>query len=343
MHTLQARLLPFLIVLAVLVVPPSQAQNRDTDELGGALSSIGQQYADNYTQPITDALGANLNAGLFRTAEVGGEGIIPVIDVYVGVAGMGALTSGSASSFAPQTEKIPADDGGMLKVKYEPNQVPTVFGEERSPGQANIFDESDQKIGEVDLPSGLINTPIAPLAIPQIGAGTVLGTDAQVRFLPETSISDYGSVSLFGLSVRHSLSQYIPLSPVNLAVQGTWQSLSLSGSDDSINSGEIVDASGWALNAQVSKSLPVAPITFYGGLQYEQFGVDVGYTFEATTNQRGNSQTSTTTSTVSFEQDASNNVRALAGVSVTLAVIQLNVDYALASNNTVSAGVGITL
>jgi hypothetical protein len=133
--------------------------------------------------------------------------------------------------------------------------------------------------------------------------------------------------------VRHSLSQYIPLSPVNLAVQGTWQSLSLSGSDDSINSGEIVDASGWALNAQVSKSVPVAPITFYGGLQYEQFGVDVGYTF----------QTSAGTSTVSFEQDASNNVRALAGVSVTLAVIQLNVDYALASNNTVSAGVGITL
>ncbi|WP_251981219.1 DUF6588 family protein, partial [Salinibacter ruber] len=87
MHTLQVRLLPFLITLAVLIVPPSQAQNRDTDELGGALSSIGQQYADNYTQPITDALGANLNAGLFRTAEVGGEGIVPVIDLYVGVAG----------------------------------------------------------------------------------------------------------------------------------------------------------------------------------------------------------------------------------------------------------------
>ena len=341
MHTLQARLLPFLIVLAVLIVPPSQAQNRDTDELGGALSSIGQQYADNYTQPITDALGANLNAGLFRTAEVGGEGIIPVIDVYVGVAGLGALTSGSKTAFRLSEDDIPTDDK-TLTIEYPDEDLPTVFGEENSPRNATLK-ENGQEVGDVELPPGLLDTPIAPLAIPQIGVGTVFGTDAQVRFLPETSISDYGSVSLFGLSVRHSLSQYIPLSPVNLAVQGTWQSLSLSGSDDSINSGEIVDASGWALNAQVSKSVPVAPITFYGGLQYEQFGVDVGYTFEATTNQRGNSQTSTTTSTVSFEQDASNNVRALAGVSVTLAVIQLNVDYALASNNTVSAGVGITL
>ena len=256
-----------------------------------------------------------------------------MIDLYVGVAGMGALTSGSKTAFRLSGEDIPTDDG-TLTITYPDEDLPTVFGEETSPGQAIISDNDPLTPDEtVDLPPGLLNTSIAPLAVPQIGAGTVLGTDAQVRFLPETSISDYGSVSLFGLSVRHSLSQYIPLSPVNLAVQGTWQSLSLSGSDDSINSGEIVDASGWALNAQVSKSVPVAPITFYGGLQYEQFGVDVGYTF----------QTSAGTSTVSFEQDASNNVRALAGVSVTLAVIQLNVDYALASNNTVSAGVGITL
>ncbi|WP_263786222.1 DUF6588 family protein [Salinibacter grassmerensis] len=332
MHSLHIRLLPLLIALAFLIVPPSQAQ--DTDELGNALSSIGQQYADSYTQPVTDALGANLNAGLFRTAEVGGEGIIPVIDVYVGVAGTGALTSGLQDSFQSQEDDEFKSGGNTFTIDYPENtDLPTVFGDKNFSGEAEILNEDGQKVGSASLPSGLLDTPIAPLAVPQIGAGTVLGTDAQVRFLPETSISDYGSVSLFGLSVRHSLSQYIPLSPVNLAVQGTWQSLSLSGADDSANPGEIVDASGWALNAQVSKSVPVAPITFYGGLQYEQFGVDVGYTFE----------TDAGTSTVSFDQDASNSVRALAGVSVTLAVIQLNVDYALASNNTVSAGVGIAL
>jgi len=136
-------------------------------------------------------------------------------------------------------------------------------------------------------------------------------------------------VGLFGLSVRHSLSQYIPLSPVSIAVQGTYQTLSLSGEQQD----DIVDASGWALNAQVSKSVPVAPITFYGGLQYEQFGVDVDYTF----------QSSAGTAQIQFEQDAQNSVRALAGVSVTLAVVQLNVDYAVGANNVVTAGLGITL
>lgn len=320
-----------LVLIALLAAAPAKAQN--SPEFADALGRVGEQYALNYARPVTDALGANLNAGLFRTAEIGGEGILPVIDLYVGVAGMGTLTSGLGTSFTPQERTITTDRGRTLTISYEPDQVPTAFGEERSPGQAVITDQASGMSETVNLPPGVLDTPIAPLVVPQIGAGTVLGTDAQLRFLPETNFSDYGSVSLFGLSVRHSISQYIPLSPVNIAVQGSWQSLSLSGTEDSDNSGNIVDASGWALNAQVSKGVPVVPITFYGGLQYERFGVDVGYTY----------QTDIGTSTVSFEQDASNNVRVLAGMSVTLALLQINVDYALSSNNTVSAGMGLAL
>jgi hypothetical protein len=135
---------------------------------------------------------------------------------------------------------------------------------------------------------------------------------------------------MVGLAVRHSISQYIPLFPVNVAVQGAWQSIGLSGTQQD----DIVQATGWALNAQASKSVPVLPVTFYGGLQYESFEVDVDYTFE----------TSAGTTDVMFSQTASNNFRALAGLSVSLAVARLNVDYALgSSNNVVSAGVGITL
>ena len=298
--------------------------------LGFALFASPAQAQDD----LGDALGANLNAGLFRTAEVGGEGVIPVIDVYVGVAGMGALTAGLEDSFRPTDDQVQTENDRTLRIEYPNTDLPTAFGENESPGRADIIDqETGMKVDEAPLPSSLIDTPIAPLGVPQVGVGTVLGTDAQLRYLPETNISSYGSVSLFGLSVRHSLSQYIPLSPVNVAVQGTWQSLALSGSEESRNPDEIVDASGWALNAQASKDIPVLPITFYGGVQYEQFGVDVNYTF-ATNGE---------TSTIAFDQDAANSVRALAGVSVTLAVIQLNVDYALGSTNTVSAGVGLAL
>lgn len=314
------------VLAAVLMIPLSaQAQS---DNLSEALGTIGEQYADNYTQPVTDALGAGLNAGLFRTAEVGGTGLVPVVDVYVGVSVMGVSTAGSSSSFQPETEQFTTANGRTVTIDYGPDRVPTAFGEEQSPGTATISDEQGNST-QVELPPGLLNTSIAPLAIPQVGVGTVLGTDAQVRYLPETSISSYGSVSLFGLSARHSISQYIPLSPVDLAVQGTWQSLSVSGT----NQDGVVDASGWALNAQASKSLPVAPITFYGGLQYEQFGVDVNYSFDSSVGSEE----------IAFSQDAASNVRALAGVSATLTLFQVNVDYALGANNTVSAGVGVTL
>jgi hypothetical protein len=317
-----------LIGLCAVALTLPLSAHAQSDDLSEALGSIGTTYADHYTQPVTDALGAGLNAGLFRTAEVGGTGLVPGIDVYVGASAVGVFTAGSADSFRPETEQFTTDNGRTVTIEYNPEEVPTVFGEEESPGTATISDDQGNST-EVELPPGLLNTSIAPLAVPQVGVGTVLGTDAQLRYLPETDISNYGSVSLVGLSVRHSLSQYIPLSPVDLAVQGTWQSLSVSGTEQD----GVVDASGWALNAQASKSLPLTPVTVYGGLQYEQFGVDVNYTFRSNVG----------TQEVAFEQDAANSVRALAGVSVTLAVVQLNVDYALGANNTVSAGLGVTL
>ena len=315
------------VLAAALLIPLSaQAQS---DNLNEALGSIGEQYADNYTQPVTDALGAGMNAGLFRTAEVGGLGLVPGVDVYVGVSAMGAFTSGSNDSFRLQNDEIQTN-GRTLIVEYPNTDLPTAFGENESPGTATVIDEeTGQQVDEISLPPSLLNTSIAPLVVPQVGVGSVFGTDAQVRYLPETTISNYGSVSLTGLSVRHSISQYIPLSPVALAVQGTWQSLTVSGEEQD----GVVNANGWALNAQVSKSVPVAPITVYGGLQYEQFGVDVDYTFRSNAG----------TSEVQLDQDAANNVRALAGVSVTLAIFQLNVDYALSANNTVSAGLGVAL
>lgn len=315
-----------VVILTLLPASPVHAQRTNW---------VGQQYADNYTQPLVDALGANLGAGLFRTAEVGGgEGPIRGVDLYVGVTGMGTPTAGSETAFQLGQDQVETDDGQTVTITYPDQDLPSVFGEETSPGNAIISDGNPETPDEeLELPPGLWNTSIAPFAVLQVGAGTVFGTDAQLRLLPNTRVGDYGSFSLFGVSVRHSLSQYVPASPVNLAVQGTWQTLSFADGDKGPDLEENVNAGGWALNAQVSKSLPAAPVTFYGGLQYEQFGVDASYTF----------RTNAGTSTVSLEQDASNSVRALAGVSATLSLVQVNVDYALGANNTVSAGLGITL
>lgn len=317
-----------VLLVALLALSPSHAQ--ESDDLGTALERIGRKYADNYAQPVTDALGADLNGGLFRTADFGDTGLIPVIDVYVGVTAMGAFTAGSTNSFRLADEEIQTDEGRTLIIEYPDRDLPAAFGKNESPGTADIIDkQTGTKVDEVTLPGSLVNTPIAPLAVPQVGIGTVLGTDAQVRVLPERQISDYGAVSLVGVAVRHRVSQYVPLLPIDVAVQGAWQELTLSSSQQ----GEVVNASGWALNAQVSRGIPILPVTFYGGVQYEQFDVNVDYTFS----------TSAGNSTLTLDQTAANSTRALAGVSIELAVLRLNVDYAVGTNNTVTAGVGVTL
>ena len=107
----------FGVLLGVaLFAVPAQARG----SLGDAFNAVGQQYADQYARPVTGALGANLNAGLFRTAEVGGDGILPVIDIHVGVMGMGALIAGSSSSFAPRTRQLPPTTGAPSRSVTSP-------------------------------------------------------------------------------------------------------------------------------------------------------------------------------------------------------------------------------
>lgn len=320
-------LAPCLLAFSLLTVPGVHAQK---DDLGNALKSIGQKYADNYTQPLTDALGADANAGLFRTADFGDTGLLPLIDLYVGMSAMGALTSGSAEFFRLENDQIQTDDGRTLIVQYPNQDLPTALGDNASPGTADLIDQqTGTQVGEVTLPGSLVNTPIAPLAVPHVGIGTVLGTDAQLRYLPEIEMSNYGSVSLFGLAVRHNVSQYIPHLPLAVALQGSWQQLRLSGTDQN----DVFDASGWAVNAHVSRGIPLLPATVYGGVQYEHFDVDLDYVLETEAGR----------SAVTLDQTAANNVRALAGVAISLAVVRINLDYALSSNNTVSAGVGFVL
>jgi len=317
------------ILLCTASLPAAHAQ----DDVEEALSAIGQQYAGNYLQPVSDALGAGLNSGLFRTAKVGSGGILPGIDLYIGVAAMGVSTAGSDDSFRLSTDQVTINEGTAqertLLIEYPDRDLPTAFGENESPGEAEIRDaETNVKVGDVALPASLLDTPLAPTVVPQVGIGTVFGTDAQVRFLPETEISNYGSVGLTGVALRHSVSQYVPLLPVDLAVQGSWQQLDISGPEQD----DILETTAWALNAQVSKSFTLA--TLYGGLQYETTDVDVEYQFTAPDGG---------TSTLRLDQDASTNVRALAGVSFSLAVVRLNVDYAIGANNTVTAGLGLNL
>lgn len=320
-----------LLVIGLLSAAPAQAQFDvgSLDDLDNALRVATQDYADGYVQPVTDAFGAGMNSALFRTADAGG-GIIPKIDVYVGVSVTGTLMASSNRTFLPQDGTL-SSGGRTLRVDYDNVAVPTAFGEGSTDAQVRLVDDqTGATVATADLPPGAVDTPVAPLIIPQAGVGTVFGTDLMVRYLPETRLKGYGTIGVFGIGLRHSLSQYIPMSPVDLAVQGVYNSISLKNQNVQ---GDVLDASGYAFNLQASKSLPVLPVTFYGGLQYETFSSEYAYEVDLGGEPLG----------VTLDQDATNSVRGLAGVSVTLAVVRLNVDYSLSANDVVTVGLGVQI
>jgi hypothetical protein len=332
-------------LLGVFLVPSSaQAQQGldDLSDLGNALQNTSQNYADSYVQPITNTFGAGVNSGLFRSSDVGNS-LIPgfPLNVYLGVNVSGTLTGSMQTSFRPfgDGQETFTANGREFTATYEgTGEVPTVLGETEPPGPDLVISDNatGREVVRAKAPQGLVDTPIAPLVIPQLGVGSLAGTDVQLRYFPKSELSfagsGYGTVGVFGLAVRHDLDQWVPAPlPFNVAVQGAWNQFSLENDLGTGDSQEVLDASGWAVNLQASKGLPVAPITFYGGLQYEKFNVDYNYTLPEVGE-------------IPLSQTAANTFRGLAGVTFTAAVVRINVDYAVGNaHNVVNAGFGVRL
>lgn len=303
------------------------------------LSSVSSEYSRLYVAPLVDAYGANINAGLFHSAKVGG-GIIPKVDIYVGVKVFGALLPSDRSlSLSYQTEEVfigPDGSRYVVPVVYDIENAPTVFGETEG-GQVTAsasFTTTDGTVinetASMSVLPGLINTPVAPLVVPQVGLGSVAGTDILVRYLPTVSTDTYGKISFRGFGVRHSISQYLPVFPANLSAQFVYQRFSVEDASEH----QTVLANAWAGNVAISKSLAV--LTVYGGLQVEKTHVEVDYAYDTGIPELG-------TQEIRFAEDAQNRFRVIAGVTLTPGPLQVNVDYAVGAMNTVSAGIGISL
>jgi hypothetical protein len=335
-----------LTILSLLIAFSSGAA---AQELSTNLSSVSSEYSRLYVAPLVDAYGANINAGLFHTARVGG-GLIPKVDLYLGVKVFGALLPADRSfSLSYESEQVFLGPDGtryVVPVAFDIDAAPTVFGE-TEPGEVTAaINETidaglDGQLGTADdivvnetvslpLLPGLVNTPLAPLLVPHAQIGSIRGTDVMIRYLPTLSTDTYGKISFRGFGVRHSISQYIPLFPASLSAQFVYQRLSV----EDVSENQTVLATAYAANVAISKSLAV--ITVYGGLQLEKTRVEVDYAYETGIPELGIQE-------IRFMDTADNRFRAIAGITFTPGPLQMNVDYAVGATRTVSAGIGISL
>lgn len=282
----------------ILLVPGARAQKLE-DYLSRYLGDNGKKYL----QPLGDAFGANMNSGLYHTAH------IPRVGLHLGVEMLvpAALIGDDQRTFTATTEE------GFYPVTTR--DVPTVFGDTQPVSIAGQGGTVYNFPGGYDL-------SLLPLAMPQVTVGSLLGTELTLRYAAFQLNEDVGDLTLTGIGVRHSLSQYIPLFPVDVAVSYFHQTLEV---------GDLLDAATNVVGVQASKSFGL--LTLYGGLAYEKATMDVSYTHGEGAEAE----------TIAFSLEGQNKVRMTAGATLKLALFQLHADYSLASQNSACLGLYIGL
>lgn len=212
--------------------------------------------------------------------------------------------------------------GMMIMVPDDQTKFTTEDGTE----SATFFGDKGAAVpgtqGYVVYPPG-VNTTSVPAAMPQIAVST-LGSEVMVRFIPTTTLDDV-DVGMFGFGLKHSISQYIPLLPVDIAVQVLYNTVS-------IESPELdMSTSNLAFNAHASRSFGL--FTLYGGLQYESTSMDIDYTFTGTGFEGvfdGDK--------LKLSLDGDNSVRLTLGAALRLAVLVINADVNIGSQTALVAG-----
>lgn len=257
------------------------------------INELSKDLQKGYSTPLATWTGTYLNSGGYFSADVS-----KIFGFKLSLVGMMIMIPEDQRTFK-------LEDG---------TETATFFGEKGA-----AVPESQ---GYLVYPPGVNQTSV-PAGIPQI-ALSALGTEVMLRFVPETEVEDV-KVDLLGGALKHSISQYIPLCPVDIAVQAMYNKLSIASADLDISTTNL------AFNAHVSKSFGIAIL--YGGLQYEKTTMDIEYTF---TGEELEGIFEDDKLKVNLEGE--NNIRLTLGAALRLAVFVINADVNIGSQTAFVAG-----
>jgi hypothetical protein len=244
-----------------------------------------------------------MNAGFSHSAEISPSGFHFAFDIVA----MGALVSDDQKTYiAPAPPTF-----GELKTA-------TVFGDKAGVATSTV-DPSLQYKGIAD---GVINTSLFPLAAPQVTIGNIYGTQATVRFITVASSTTkkLGTVTLVGGGLRHSISQYLPDFPLDLAGGVFYTRFSV---------GDVISFNSIAIGAQASKKLSV--LVLHGGLQYENSTMELQYT---------SSNPAAPGASVDIKLDGANKFRFTVGAGLDFAIVHIFADANVGSVTNFTAGIG---
>ncbi|MEM6522209.1 MAG: DUF6588 family protein [Bacteroidota bacterium] len=282
----------YLLIISAVTYGTTSAQ-----DLEDFVSKYTDDNGSGYLQPLSDVFGANMNSGWFRHAKVNKK----KFQFYIGLVTTGALIKDEQQTFEANSIY-----GGTVT-------APTIFGSTEA-----AVNEGPNGLEE-NFPGG-VDYGLLPLAVPQVSVGGLFGTELSVRWFSIDIGDDIGQLDVIGWGIRHSISQYFKLMPVDISLAFYNQSFEL---------GEFVDANARIIMAQAGKR--VALVDFYGAVGYEFSTMDIQYDAEVA----GEDPTE-----IRFELEGENSLRFTAGFMLNLGPFKLNADYNIGNTNVFSLGLG---
>lgn len=341
----------FILLVAFCISMPLFAQ--EDNGLEETLSNMSSDAAKVYVAPAISAFGSNLNSGWITGAPK------PVkfgLTVNLRIVAMGSFFSDEDKNFEsqgffhynedqvieimaasninsshPQYEDI---KNALLSQEWEVRMSgPTIVGakdeylEVEFPGatiQGQYIGQYAVSIEEIN--GYLEDLSILPTASAQLNLGTVFGTNLSIRYFPEMDIEDLGKFNYFGIGFIHNPAVWFdhPL-PVDVSVGFFTQSLSV---------GDIFESTANQYGLYFSKQFGMGiSVTPYIGFTIETSETTVSYDYEYET------PAGIITSRINFDLEGDNSFGTTIGANFNLMVVNLNVDYKMASMNTLSAGI----
>lgn len=332
-----------LILLAVILTVNFAFADSFQDEL----QRLAKENAKGYLTPFATAFGTDMNSGLFYSAKphkvLGFDFGIRMMFAFVPDEDMTysfQMPTSVTFNFGGVDYEVATDDIYTAEDLARLDEAPTIFGDDAyesimpdeqllDNATGNVIDDDSlAAIAEkaaVPIPPGFDISGL-PLAIPQISVGLPMKSEVMLRFFPKTKVSDdIGDFGFFGIGVKHSISQYIPLFPLHISAQFAYQSLKF---------GDIITSKHTAFNVHASKTF--AMFTPYVGLGFESSSIEVDYTIEGTGNLLVDG------TPVKFDLDGDNGFRARVGFTLKFLLLGINADYAIGKYSAATLGLFFT-
>lgn len=178
----------------------------------------------------------------------------------------------------------------------------------------------------------ILGKNMVPLATPQLSFGTILGTQATFRYLPEVEInSEIGKVKYFGFGLQHNPAVWFSGEmPIDISASFFTQKL---------ETGSVFEAKTTAFGANASKRLGwgFLNLTPYVGYMVESSTLTFTYDYMLDTPAGKIPQK------IVFELEGENKSRITLGLSIKVLFVNVNADYNIGTFNSFTGGVMIII